>query len=109
MERNNTRVRPHHRLIAKIVWPIWIFWVRFRRKRYIVRFGMRPALLELRMPEWEVLQPEDLPYTIFFDVLVLINATFPPLHESTGMCIFDALMCASGHLATETTFRSRAI
>jgi len=80
VEWHDARVRPEHRTIAKNVWPIWILRVRLREEGYIVRLGVRPPLFEGRVPEGEVLQPEDLPCPILFDVFVLVYATFPPLY-----------------------------
>lgn len=69
---------------------------------------MRPPLFEGRVPEGEVLQPEDLPHSILFDVFVLVYTTFPPLHQAARVCVFDAIVGTGRHHAPEATFGSGA-
>ncbi len=54
------------------------------------------------MPEWEILELENLPDAVLFDVLILIDAAFPPLHEASGVRVFDAFVSAGGHEGSET-------
>lgn len=70
---------------------------------------MRPAFVELGVPEREVLEPEDLPHAILLDVLILIYAAFPPLYQPAWVRIFDTLVRTSRHHAPEAPLGARAI
>jgi hypothetical protein len=70
---------------------------------------VRPAFVELRVPERKVLQSEDLPGTVFFDVFVLVYAAFPPLDQSTWVRVLDAFVRAGRHHAPKAPFCSCAI
>ena len=103
MERHDTRIRPEHWVIAQNVRPVRICGVGLREKRHVVRLGMRPAFFERRMPKGKVLQSEDFPHTVLFDIFVLIYPAFPPLYQTARMCVLDAVMGASRHHAAEAT------
>lgn len=109
VERNNTCIRPHHWVRDKLIWAEWFLWKRFRHEGDVVWLRVTPAFLELRMPEWKILQSEDLPHTIFLDVLILIDAALPPLHKSPRVRILDTIMCTGGHHASKATLGSCAI
>lgn len=61
------------------------------------------------MPEREVPQSKNLPHTVLFDILVLVYASFPPLHQTARVRIFDAFMCTCGHHAAEAAFSAVAV
>ena len=61
------------------------------------------------MPKWEILQLPDLPDTIFFDVLILVETTLPPLNEAAGMGILDAFVGSGAHECTKTAQGSSSI
>lgn len=109
MEGHHTRVWPEHWVWTQLVRAIWILWEGRGHEWDVVWLGVRPAFVELGMPEREVLEPEDLPYTILLDVFVFIYATFPPLYQPTWVGVLDAFMGARGHHAPEASFGPRAI
>jgi hypothetical protein len=55
------------------------------------------------MPEGEILQLEDLPDSVLFDVLILVETAFPPLDETAGMRVLDAFMGPGAHESSEAT------
>lgn len=61
------------------------------------------------MPKREVLQPEDLPRAILFDILILVDTSFPPLYKAARVCVLDALVGTGGHHASEATFSAGAL
>ncbi len=61
------------------------------------------------MPKWELLQLPDLPDTIFFDVLILVETALPPLDEAAGMGILGTFVGSGAHECTETTQGSSSI
>jgi hypothetical protein len=89
-----SRVRPQHGVCAELVWSIRVVWKGCGQERDVVWLGVRPAFVKLGMPEREVLQPEDLPHTVLFDVLILVYAALPPLYQPTWMRVLDAFMRA---------------
>jgi hypothetical protein len=109
MEGHNARIRPQHRMITQNIRPIRVIRVRRGEEGHVVGLRVRPALLERRVPEREVLQPEDLPNAVLFDVLILVYAALPPLYQPAGVRVLDAVMGASGHHAAKATLRSRAV
>lgn len=109
VEGHDARVWPEHRVIAQHIWPIRIFWIRFREERHVVGLGVCPTFFECRVPKREVLQPEDLPYAILFDVLVLIHSTLPPLYQAARMCVLDAIVGTSRHHTAEAAFCTCAL
>ena len=109
VERHNTRIRPQHRMITQNVRPIRIIWIGRREKGHVVGLRVCPALLKRRMPERKVLQPEDFPHAVLFDVLILVYAALPPLYQPTRVCVLDAIVGAGRHHAPEATFGSRAV
>src|SRR5579859_816946 len=40
---------------------------------------LRPSFFKGRVPEWMVVQNQDSPFAVFFDVTVLVDTSFPPL------------------------------
>jgi hypothetical protein len=102
VKRHDTRVRPKHRMIAKLIRAIRILGEGRGQKGHVVGLGVRPSFLERRMPEGEVLQPEDLPHAILLDIFVLIDASFPPLYEPARVRVLDALVGTGRHHAAET-------
>jgi len=96
-------------MLAQLTWTVRIVGISRRQERHIVGLGVRPTLLKSRVPEGEVLQAKDFPHAILLDVLVLVDATLPPLHQAPRVCVLDALMGARRHHAAEATFRASAL
>jgi hypothetical protein len=102
----HTRIRPEHRVLAKLVRAVRVLGKGRGQERHVVGLGVRPPLLKGRVPERKVFQPEDLPYAVLLDILVLVDASFPPLYEATRVRVFDALVRAGRHHATEAALRA---
>jgi hypothetical protein len=109
MKGHYSCVWPQHWVCAKFVRAIWIIREGRGQEGNVIRLRVTPALVKLSMPKGEVLQPEDLPHTILFDVLILVYATFPPLHQTAWVRVLDALMGAGRHHASEASFGPAAV
>lgn len=109
MERHHPRIWPEHRVIAQLVRPIWIVGVCGRQKRNIIGLGVRPALLKGRVPERKVFQAENFPDAILFDVLVLVDAAFPPLYKTSWVGVLDAVVGTRRHHAAEAALCAGAL
>jgi hypothetical protein len=53
------------------------------------------------MPEGKVSELEDLPNAIFLDILILVDAAFPPLAEPPGMLVCNGLVRAGRRKGAE--------
>lgn len=110
MERNNPRVRPQHQLLHNLIWTRIILRIRLYIKRNeLPNLFIAPSPREIRMPEREILQLEDLPDAIFFDIFILVQPAFPPLDETAGMCFCDAFVGSGAHESSETTTGSGSV
>lgn len=101
VKRHNAGIRPEHWVFTQNVWPNGILWKRCLGEWHVIWLGVRPTFVKGRMPKGKILESEDLPHTILFNVLVLVHTTFPPLHQAAGVCVLDTLVCAGGHHAAE--------
>lgn len=72
------------------------------REGDVVRLHVRPTLADFSMPEGEVPQFEDLPNSVLFDVFVLVDSAFPPLHQSPWVFVRYAVVRTGGHDSTES-------
>jgi hypothetical protein len=104
MEWNNPRIRPQHQLLHNLIWTERTLRVNLGIQRNeLSDLLVAPASGEIRMPQWEILQLPDLPDTVLFDVLILVDATLPPLDEATGVSILDAFVGSGAHECTEAS------
>lgn len=108
VKRHNSSVRPEHRVLTQLVRSLRVFRICLGHEGHVVGLGVRPALPKLGVPEGEVLQPEDLPHAILLDVLILVYAALPPLHQPTRVRVLDALVRAGGHHASESALGTGA-
>lgn len=108
VERHNAGIRPEHWIFTQNIWSEGILREGCFREWHVIRFGVGPTFVKGRMPKGKILESENLPNAVFFDVLVLVHAAFPPLYQAARVCVLDAFVCAGGHHAAEATLCASA-
>ena len=103
MKRYDFCIRPHHPCFNQLIWSLWILGIRLRQEWHVIWLGVAPSFFEIRVPEREVSEAKRLPNPILFDVLVLVDSSFPPLPEASWMLMCDAGVRSSGHESPHPT------
>lgn len=103
MKRHNPSIRPQIRPLPQLIRALLIRRIRLFKQGH-KPICILPALLNTPVPERVVPQTEDLPYPVFFDVLVLVNTALPPLTLAAGVFGGEGLMGASAHEGSAAVF-----
>jgi hypothetical protein len=110
MEWNHPRIRPQHQLLHDLIRTSRVLRICLHIERNeFPNLFVAPPSCEVCMPEWEILQLEDSPDAVLFYVLIFVEATFPPLHEATGMGVCDALVGPCAHESSEASAGSGSV
>jgi len=86
MKRHNLRIRPQMIILHKLIWTRRILRKSLFRKRHILRLRIRPSSVKVSVILRSIIHPPNLPFSRLgvADVLVLVDAVFPPLGGEVG-------------------------